>query len=214
MELILIRPEDLGKGRAHRLSDQIINGLRTEKELALVGFGNAVSLACMAVQISSSIANVSIGEMSLDYIGAPSLRISGVFFILEKESKVNWEEEKRKLDDGMKLDFARDGQLVIVSRKLSPDKMVPLCLSKIARSSLLKIAAAGISMNRAASLALELAKGDISKEPIGIRLVTLSTLTFKREDTEIPATSMEIYLEKGHRTVYTKKHEEILRRLG
>jgi len=213
MDLVLIRPEDLGRGAAYRFSDQIVNGLRKERELAVVGFGNAISLACMAVQISSGIANVSIGELSLDYIGAPSLAISGVFFVLDKESRVNWEEEKKKIDDKMKLDFSRDGQLVVVSRRLSPEKMVPLCLAKIARSGLLKIAARGISINRAVSLALEIARGNIAKEPVGITLVTLSTVTLRREDTEAFATAMEIYLHKGVQTVYTAKHKEVLEKL-
>ena len=213
MKLILIRPEDLGKGSAYHFSDQIINGLRKEKELSVVGFGNAISLACMAVQISSSIANVSIRELSLDYVSAPTLGISGVFFILDKESKVDWEEEKGKLESKMKLTFDRDGQLIIVSKKLSPEKMIPLSLSKLARSELLKITATGTSINRAASLALELTKGDITKEVVGIKLVTLATVEFKVGTATFAGTSMEIYLKKGIQTTYSQKHKQILKTL-
>jgi len=213
MRPILIRPENLGKGSAYHYSDQIINGLRTEKELSVIGFGNAISLGCMAVQISTRIANVYINELSLDYVGAPALGISGVFFVLGKKSKVDWEEEKRKLESKMKLTFEHEGQLIVVSRKLSPDKMVPLCLSKLARSESLKITAAGTSINRAASLTLELTKGDITKEPVGIRLVTLSTIEFEAEPKKTLGTGMEIYLKKGACTTYSEKHKQILRML-
>lgn len=213
MNLILIRPENLGRGSAYHFSDQIINGLRKEKELSVVGFGNAISLACMAVQISSRIANVSISELSLDYIGAPTLGISGVFFILGKESKVDWEKEKKRLESNMKLTFDRDGQLIVISQKLLPDKMIPLCLSKLARSELLKITAAGISINRAASLTLEITKGDIAKESVGIKLITLSTLKFEEESKTFLGTGMEIYLKKGIHTTYSKKHKQMLKML-
>ena len=213
MKLILIRPENLSKGSAHQFSDQIINELRKEKELSVVGFGNASSLACMAVQISSSIANVSISELSLDYIGAPSLGISGVFFVLDKESRIDWEKEKRKLESEMNLTFDRDGQLIIISKKLPPDKMMPLCLSKLARSELLKIAASGSSINRATSLALELTRGDITKEPVGINLVTLSTVEFQVETTTFQGTGIDIYLKKAIQTTYSEKHRQILKML-
>jgi len=213
MELILIKPEDLAKGSAYRFSGQIINGLRKEKELSVVGFGNAISLACMAVQISSSIANVSVSELSLDYIGSPKLAISGIFFILDKESKINWDEKKVNVESKMKLNFERDGQLVVVSKKLSPDEIMPLCLSKLAKSDLLKITGAGVSISRAVSVALELTKGNIAKEPWGIKLVTLSTVPFKVEETTVFGTGIEIFLEKGSQTCYTEKHKQILKML-
>jgi len=178
-----------------------------------VGFGNGTALACMAVQISSSIANVFIKEMSLDFISSPALRIGAVFFVLGKERAVDWEKRKKEFDDKMKLDFSRDGQLIVVSRDLTPDKAIPLSLSKLARSEMLKIMAAGSAINRAVSLALELAKGDIAKEPIGIEFVVLSTIRFKIENADVQGTGIEIYLRKGVQTVYTPKHKEITKML-
>ncbi len=213
MMLILLKPEDLGKGAAYHFSDRIINGLRKEKELAVVGLGNAVSLACMAVQIASNIANVCINELSLDYIGSPSLGIGGIFFGLDKESTIDWDQQRKDIESRMKLDFSPEGQFVIVSKKLPPDKIMPLCLSKLAKSELLRIAATGTSINRAVSLALEITKGNIAKEPIGIILVTLSTLKHKIEGGEVLATSIDIYLKRASPTAYTKKHKEIAKML-
>jgi len=213
MKLILIKPEDVEKGGAYRFSDQIINGLRTEKELAVVGYGNAIALTCMAVQVSSNIANVSIRELSLNYIGAPALRIGGIIAILDKERAIDWNKKKKALDEKMKLDFSREGQIVVISRKLSADQVIPLSLSKLTRSGLLKITATGTTINRAALLALELAKGNIAKEGAGIELVTLSTVDFKTESGVEQITGIEIYLRKGIQTVYSRKHNDVLKML-
>jgi hypothetical protein len=213
LKLILIKPEDVAKGSAYHFSDRIINGLRTEKELCIVGFGNAIALACMAVQVSSNIANVSIKELSLDYIGAPALGIGGVIIVLDKEHEVDWNKKKKALDDKMRLDFSRDGQLIVISKQLSSDQVIPLSLAKLAKSELLKITAAGAAINRAALLALELTKGNIAKESLGIELVTLSTIDFKIESTTEQVTGMEIYLRRGIQTTYTPKHKEVLKML-
>jgi hypothetical protein len=213
MKLILIKPEDVIKGSSYHFSDQIINGLRTDKELHVVGFGNAIALACMAVQVSSNIANVSVKELSLDYIGAPALGIGGIIIILNKEHEINWNQKKEILDEKMKLDFSRDGQLIVISRQLSGDQVIPLSLSKLAKSELLKITATGAAINRAALLALELTKGNIAREPIGIELAVLSTIQFGTGPTSVQGTGIEIYLKKGVRTVYTPKHKEILKML-
>ncbi|NWG10449.1 hypothetical protein HXY33_01670 [Candidatus Bathyarchaeota archaeon] len=211
MKLILVKPEDVAKGSAYHFSNEIINELRREKELCVVGFGNAIALSCMAVQLSSNIANVSVKEMSLDYIGAPALNIGGVVIVLGKEREVDWEKKKKELDRKMKLDFSRDGQLIVISKHLSPDQVIPLSLSKLAKSELLKITATGTAINRAALLALELTKGNIAKEPIGIELVALSTIELKTESTTVQGTGIEIYLRKGIQTAYTSKHKEILK---
>lgn len=213
MELILIRPEDVAKGSAYHFSDQVINMIRTEKEFTVVGFGNAIALACMAVQVSSNIANVSVKEISLDYIGAQALGIGGIIIVLGKEGEIDWSQKKKALDEKMKLDFTRDGQLIVISRKLSTDQVIPLSLAKLSKSELLKIMATGPAINRAALLALELTKGNIAREPIGIELVTLSTIELKTDSGRVQATGIEIYLRKGVTTVYTQKHREILKLL-
>jgi hypothetical protein len=211
MTLFLIKPESVEKGSVYSFSGQIINELRRQEELCVVGIGSAISLASMAVQRSCSIAKIAINELSLNYIGSPTLGLGGVFLVLNKESKRNWDSEKKKLEKGMKLSFERDGQLIIVSRNLLPEEVIPLCLSKLAKSELLKISATGNAINRAALIALELTKGDIARDELGIELVTLSTVEFEISKTNIPETAMDIFIRKGAKTFYSKKHEEILK---
>jgi hypothetical protein len=213
MKLMVIKPEDVARGSAFQFSNEIINTLREDRELAVVGFGNAVALACMAVQLSSNLANVSAKEISLDYVGAPALRIGAVMVVLGRDGAVPWERKGQELDSKMKLDFSREGQIIVISKNLSPDQVVPLSLAKLARSDYLKITAAGVAINRAVPLALELSKGNIARFPIGIELVILTTIEMKKEAVPIQGTGMQIYLRKGAYTTYSPKHKEILKLL-
>ncbi|KPV64258.1 MAG: hypothetical protein AOA66_0347 [Candidatus Bathyarchaeota archaeon BA2] len=117
-ELIAIRPEDIGRGKATIYSDHIINKMMRVEELEVVGICNAISLACSAVAMSSSVARVYIKEACLDYIEVPILgKMSAIFFTLGGEPTIDWESEKAKLEKNMKLDFEPDGQLIIISKK-------------------------------------------------------------------------------------------------
>lgn len=213
-ETILIRPEDIRKGRAFFYRDKIINEIRKSKELDVIGVSNAISLACSAVQMSTLIAGVYIKEACLDYIPLPILqRVSGIFLALTLESEVDWETQKAKFEEDMKLSFDRDGELVVVSKNLSPEEMVPLCLSKLATSQKLKIMASGHWINQAATLVLDITKGGISKGPVGIELIVLSTKEFKIAEVSKTTTVLEIFLRKGKPTEYTRRHNQVLSRL-
>jgi len=211
-EFILIKPDDIQKGSSYRFSDQIINSLRKVDELFVIGMGNAISLACTAVLRASSIANVKISEVAIDYVGIPKLGIGGVFFVLNKESEINWVEKKKQMEEGMNLSFERGGQLLIVSNNLPPDRAIPLALSRLADSSCLKISAAGTAINRAVSIALELTQSDISKTKLGIALVVVFTVEYTRNETTVPEAVMEIFINKSRKSL-SKKHEQMLKML-
>jgi DNA-binding protein len=215
LELLLIKPEEMEKGSVHTFSEQIINGLRKEKELAVVGVGNAMSLACKAVQRSSNISKVAIDELSLDYLGSPTLGLGGVFFILNKESRKNWDSEKEKIEKKMKLNFEPDGQLVVVTKNLMMEKIIPLCLSKLSQSEALKISATGTTINRAVLVALELTRGDIAKDVWGIELVALSTVKFPAPagESSVLETAIDIFIRKNLKISYSEKHRQIIKLL-
>lgn len=211
MKIILIRPEDIGKGRVFFYRDRIINEMRTTEELAVIGISNAISLACSSVQASSRIASIYIEEVCLDYIPIPVLgKVGGIFFLLSRKPTVDWESKKTEIEKDMVFDFTREGQLVVVSRKLSPEQMVPLCLSKLSKSAKLKIMSSGFFMNRVATLALEVTKGGISKGSVAIELITLSTFEIETPDGLKTTTALEIHLKSGEKTKYTKRHRKAL----
>ena len=211
--LILIRPDDIQKGSSYRFSDQIINGFRKEEELFVVGMGNAISLACAAVQRATSLMKGAISEISLDYIGSSKLGLAGVFIVLNKASKRDLSSEAKELEKGMRLTFERDGQLLVVSNTLFPERAIPLALSRLAESACLKISASGTAINRQVPIALELTKGDIAKDDLGIILTALSTVQFKVNDKTIPETVMEIFIKKGCQTNVSKKHDQMMKML-
>lgn len=214
-ELVTIRPEDVASGKASFYSDLIINKMARVEALDVVGLSNAISLACSAVRMSSSVARIYIEELCLDYIEIPVLgKFSGAFFSLGRAQEVDWDSKKAEIEKNLKLDFELKGQLVVVSKNLPTDKMIPLCLWKLARSDRLKIMAAGYWINSAAALALEITKGEISKDPIGVELMTLSTQTIgEQEPRPKLSTGLEIFLKKGQPTQYSKKHKAVLSEL-
>jgi hypothetical protein len=213
MTTILIKPEFVEKGSAVKFSDQIINILRTEDELFVVGIGNATSLACMAVQRSASMARVFINELSLSYIGSPALGLAGVFFVLNSEPRRNWESEKEALEKGMNLSFDRSGQLIVISKRLLPEKIIPLCLFKFLETDLLKISATAGSIYRAISTALELTEGKIAPYELCIPLVALSTMKFTVGENISLETGIDIFIRKGKKTAHSGKHEQMLKDL-
>lgn len=214
MEILIVRPDDVGKGKVNVFSDQIINRMAKVDELDIVGISNGISLVCSAVRMSSEFARVHIKEVFLDYLDIPILgRMGGIFFTLTGEQTVDWDSEKAKLEKEMKLSFAADGQLVVVSQNLPAEQMIPLCLKRLWKNDTVKIQACGASINRAANLALEITRGKISPEVVGVVLMTLSTIrgTFEGRDTAI--TGLEIFLRKGIETEYSKHHESVIDKL-
>jgi len=214
MEILVIRPDDIGKGKVNFFSDQIINKMAKVDELDVIGISNGISLACSATRMSSEFARVHIKEAFLNYLDIPILgKIGGVFFTLTGEQTVDWDSEKASLEKGMKLSFAADGQLVVISQNLPVEQMIPLCLKKLWKNDTIKIQACGASINRAVNLALEITRGKISREAVGIVLMTLSTIRGTFEGKETAMTGLEIFLRKGNETKYSKHHEAVLERL-
>lgn len=110
----------------------------------------------------------------------------------------------------MKLDFAPDGQIIVVTKDSPLERIIPLCLAKLGRSSLVKMSATGRTITRVASIALELTKTNIAKEKLGMKLVIVSTRTLQLESIIMKNTAMEIFIEKGIETHYSDKHKQIL----
>ncbi len=211
MELLIIRPDDVGKGQVSVFSDQIINRMSKISQLDVIGIGSGVSLACQAVCRSSEFARIHVSEIFVDYLDIPILGKMGAFFLtLSGEKAVDWEAEKEKLEKGMKLTFGVDGQLLVISQKLPPEQIIPLCLKKLWRNDTVKILAYGTSIIRATNLALEITLGKISKEVVGVALMVLSTKIATIEGKETPITGLEIFLKKGNETKYSKHHKTVL----
>ena len=72
--------------------------------------------------------------------------------------------------------------------------------------------AAGGSINDAIALAMKLSGGQISKDPVGIKLFHLHSIIMRNDPTKSIA-AVSIYLQKGVTTRYTKRQSELLKKL-
>jgi len=213
-EPIIIRPEDLSTKDVGLFSEQIIHSMIAYDQLDVIGLSTAIFLTCSSVNISTSIANVHVNATSLDYIDIPVVgKFEGIFFVLGREPKVDWKSQSEKFDKTMKLSIDPTGQLIVISRRQEPARMITMCLWKLSKFDRLKIIAAGTAINNAVYVALQVARGGIAKEPVAISLVALSTVPSREGILPKPVTGIEIYLEKGKETVYDNRHLRVLERI-
>ena len=120
---------------------------------------------------------------------------------------VETEEEKEMI-----LSTAGEGQLIAVRRGEILERVITLCLIKLQRVNKLKLIAAASAINDAIILALKLTQGQVAKDPIGVNFIDLYSLP-AREDPSKKMTGMSIYLDKGHATVQSSWHTDIIKRL-
>lgn len=211
---IIIRPEDISTKRPNDFSQEIVSSLLEAPEINVIGISSAIFFACSSVNITRDLADIHINHLELDYIEYPVIgKFEGVFFNLSRKKTVDWESEARALSEKMKLTFDRDGQLVVVSKRQSIDKLRMICLWKLSRMNLLKIIGAGTAINNAVRIALQISRGGIAKEPVAIKLVSIQSLEAKEAEAQKTTTGIEIFLERGKETEYSKKHNELLRTL-
>jgi DNA-binding protein len=163
--------------------------------------------------MAGDIANVNVNEVCLDYIEVPILgKIEAISAQLSKKATVDFKQQVADEEKDMALTADRDGQVISVGQSTSLERLLTLSLIKFSRFDKLKIMAAGRSVGDAVSLALKLSEGEISKETVGIKLTNLYSIQ-SREDPTRKATAISIYLRKGLRTQYSKRHAELIKRL-
>ena len=103
-------------------------------------------------------------------------------------------------------------QTVSVSRAATFERLLTISLLRLAKFDKVKIVAAGGSINDAIVLALKLTSGQISKEPVGIKLFHLYSIIMRNDPTKSIA-AVSIYLAKGVTTRYTKRQSAVLKKL-
>jgi hypothetical protein len=210
---LVIRPVDAAL-KINEVAEKIICGIMDGGELNVVGIGSGIYLACASINFAKDIANINLNEISLDYLEVPGQgKTEAVSAMLSNKTEgLNLPKLVSEEEIDMNLTTGRDGQVVSVGRGTSPDTLLTLLLIKFATFRKLKIVAAGGSINDAASLALKLCKGAISKEAIGIDLIDLYPIEMRNDPTK-KITAISIYLKKGTPTQYSEKHLELLKKL-
>jgi len=209
---LVVRPQDLSL-KVNELSEKVIAGIMSSPEMEIIGLSSAMFLACSAVNMASDIANVWVNEIGLDHVEVPILgTFEAVLIKIGRKSKIDHKKRVEEEEKEMSLSTAREGQVIAVRRGERLERVITLCLIKLQKVNKLKLIAAASAINDAISLALKLTQGQVAKGPIGVNFIDLYSLS-AREDPSKKMTGISIYLEKGHATVQSSWHTDMIRRL-
>lgn len=212
IEPLIIKPQDLSL-KVSDLSEKVVLNLMKAEEFDVLGLSDAIFLACSAVNIATEIANAHINELYADILEIPILGSMDTIFIkVGREPKIDIPKRIEEEEKGMILTTEREGQVIAVRRGGRIETLVTLCLMKLSKVEKLKIVASGSAINDAVKLALQMSKGPVAKEPVGISFITLYTIP-SREDPQKKMTAISIYLRKGHKTEYSRRHQELIKKL-
>jgi len=211
-ELLIIKPQDLSL-KVSNLAEKVVRNLMKSEEFDVIGLSDAIFLACSAVNIATDIANAHVNELYADTLEIPILgSMEAIFIRVGRERKLNVVERIKEEEEGMILTTDRDGQLITVSRGIRMEKLLTLCLIKLSRMEKLKLIAAASAINDAVKLALHLTKGPVAKESVGISFMALSSIP-SRVDPQKKMTAISIYLKKGYKTEYSRRHQELIKKI-
>jgi len=213
--IIVIRPEDLAIRKTSALSEQIVQTLINFDELDVVGISTAVFLPCSAINIARSIADIHISRLYIDYLEIPIVgKFEAIFFTLSRKMGLDIEAKMRELDSKMNLTIGKEGQLIAVSRRERLERLTSLCLWKLREFPRVKILGAGMAISNAVATALQVSRAGISKDPIAIEFIGLSTIQSRETDKPPkPVSAIDIYLTKGNETQYDERHLKIIEHL-
>jgi DNA-binding protein len=190
--------------------EKIISGIMEAGEVNIVGINDAAFLACSAITMAMEIANVSIDEISIENLESPKLaKTSAISAYLTQKPTSDYakmaEQEEKEMTDILE-------QTISVSRGTPPERLLTISLLRLAKFDKIRISAAGGSINDAVTLALKLTKGQISKDPVGIKMVHLYSILMRNDPTKSIA-AISIYLQKGITTRYTKRQSALFKKL-
>lgn len=208
-DLLIIKPSDLSL-RVTELSEKVIAGLMGTQDFNVIGLGDAIFIACSAVNITTEIAKAYVNELSVGSFEIPILgSMNAIFIGLSREPKLDISKKVKDEEKDMILTTARDGQIIAVRRGAPIEKLVTLCLIKFSKVKRLKIIAAAGAINDAVNLAINLTEGHVSREKIGISFINIYPIE-TREDATKKMTAISIYLEKGHKTVRSRRYKKMV----
>jgi DNA-binding protein len=205
--VIAIGPSDTSL-KTSDVAEKIISGIMESGELDIIGVSDAMFLACSAINMTTEIANIFINETFIEPLEDSALgKVSAISAHLSQTENLDFKKLVEKEDKEMVED-----QAVSVSRGISTDKLLTICLLKLSRYDKVKLMAAGGAINDAVSLALKVTTGKISKDTVGVNLVDIYSIV-SREDKNRKITAISIYLKKGVTTENSKRHSDFLEKL-
>jgi hypothetical protein len=206
--VIAVKPQDFNL-KTSDVAEKIISAIMDYGEADVIGYGDAMFLACSAINMTTEIANVQINEAFIDQINDAALGKTAALTAHLSQTKIVDIKSQAETQD---KELTED-QTVSVSRGLTTEKLVTICLLKLSRYDKIKLMAAGGAIYDAAALALKLTLGNISKDTLGIKLIDIYSI-ISREDKTRKITAASIYLQKNVQIEVSQKHREFLEKLN
>ena len=206
-KIILLKPTD-ASAKTTDVVESMLTDVLESGEVNVVGLNDSLFLACAAVNMATEIAKVYVDDIDIASIKVPTLgRVAAVSAHLSQKEAGDYtalaEREDKDLIDATE-------QTVSVSRVATVERLLTISLLRLAKFDKIKIVAAGGSINDAIILALKLTSGQISKDPVGLKLFHLHAITMRNDPTKSLA-AISIYLQKGVTTRYTKRQCAVLK---
>ncbi len=191
-KVIVVNPTDISQ-KISDITEKIISKIMIDSEVDVIGIGDAMFLTCSAVNLSREIAKINISKISLETIQEPTLgKTAAIYIHLSQSDHVDFEklvaEEEKLMDD-------IGERTISVGHEIPAEKLITRSLMALARFNKIKLIAAGGSINQAISTAQKLAEGQISRDPLGIKLVYLYSINM-RNDPAKRISAISIYVKK------------------
>lgn len=207
MNPIVITPEQLETIGPRELSERIVQGIAGPDTVDLIGIGSSIPSVIAAVNLSKSIANVNINSMTLDNIPIPVYgKQEAIFFELSREPETAPSFiEEFEAKEGLEKTLLT----VIVHRGDKISTITNQVLYKLSKYPQIKVIASGFTIVIAVRATLQVVTSGISKEPVSINAI-LATSVDRRDFPGKKVPAIQIYLEKGHETLYPPRHAEVL----
>lgn len=192
-KIIIVGPTD-GSLKISDVTEEIISGIMDVGAVDVVGVGDAMFLACSAINLSCEIAKIYVNQIGFGNLEDPHLGKSEAIFVhLAQQDSVDF--EKLVVEEEKAMDNIGD-RTVSVGHEIPMEKLVTRSLMALTRFDEIKLIAAGGSINEAVSLALRLTTGQISKDPVGTKLIYVYSINMRNDPTK-RISAISIYLQKG-----------------
>jgi hypothetical protein len=209
-KIILLQPAD-SSAKITDIVEAIIADIMENSEINVVGLNDSLFLACSSINMATEIAKVYVDDIDISELEIPGIgKVSAVSAHLTQKQAGEYSALAEQEDKNM-TDIA--DQTISVSRASTFERLLTITLLRLAKYDKVKIVAAGGSINDAIELALKLTGGQISKDPVGIKLFHLYSIIMRNDPTKSIA-AVSIYLQKGVTTRYTKRQSAVLKEVS
>ena len=192
-KVVVVEPTNVSL-KISDVTERIISGIMECSVVNVVGIGESIFLVCSALNLSCEIAKINLEEIHFGFIDDTVLgKQPAVYAQVTQQQSVDY--ERLATEEEHCMDNIGD-RTISVGHEIPMEKLVTRSLMALARFDEIKLIAAGGSINEAVSLSLKLTEGQLTRDPVGIKLIYLYSINM-RNDPAKRISAVSIYLKKG-----------------